>query len=504
MEKGLLKKIFLDTKNNLDMKGYIFTIFFTVIFYMLPYYFLSNMADVQVEKINLENWFLLLFMIFFWVIIFKGKIYAGRENILKFILNNILFFGILLFADNIISQKVFYGIQSVQEREEIVFWFVAFFAAEIKDIFILFTAFSGVLALSGKEKISFVEGGKIFKNSLGKFFTAVFFCMFYELYVAGISYIRWCMFEISNPYSFYPGEYFAILTVIIKVFFFIYLLYFAVVFVSAVFKNSLEKSEETEISEKNITADIFEETITALKGRKTRFYGMIALIYILCGIVIVIVSFLFAIMMYRFFMYYSFTAILIAVLAGIGIATLTQIFVVKSCFKFLEKPFGKIDFSKFMKIYGGVWAVTILAFIFELTIEKILFVMYRLLLKNFGIENVIPCGMDSFIVFYLGIIQVLITIFVLENEKGVIKKSFKESMKFLSWKYALVVFGIYQMSELITASLSEFYSGNIYEFALLVQRMTHVPFNIVMIFMVFVFIQTMTLFVIKYTTAEKK
>ena len=83
MEKGLLKNIFLDTKNNLNLKGYLLTVFSTTIFLILPYYFFIKTSDIKIEKIGIDFWSVMLSVVFVWTFIFKGKISSDKKNIFK-------------------------------------------------------------------------------------------------------------------------------------------------------------------------------------------------------------------------------------------------------------------------------------------------------------------------------------------------------------------------------------------------------------------------------------
>ena len=171
MEKGLLKNIFLDTRNNLNLKGYLLTVFSTVIFSILPYYFFIKTSDIKIEKIGIDFWSVMLSVIFVWTFIFKGKVSSDKKNILRFITNNILILGALIFIDGAVIEKLSVLINTAFSERNIIFLMISYFLIRVKDTFIFFTAVSGILALIGNEKISFIESGKIFKNSIGKLFT---------------------------------------------------------------------------------------------------------------------------------------------------------------------------------------------------------------------------------------------------------------------------------------------------------------------------------------------
>ena len=122
---------------------------------------------------------------------------------------------------------------------------ISYFLIRVKDIFIFFTAVSGILALIGNEKISFIESGKIFKNSIGKLFTFLFFWVFYTIYAAGCIDLTWFIFNISYIEHINLNEIF----VYIGIFLNIYIFYFILVFVLSVFKNYLEKPKDKENAE---------------------------------------------------------------------------------------------------------------------------------------------------------------------------------------------------------------------------------------------------------------
>ena len=487
MEKGLLKNIFLDTRNNLNLKGYLLTVFSTVIFSILPYYFFIKTSDVKIEKIGIDFWSVMLSVIFIWTFIFKGKICSDKQNILRFIINNILILGALIFINGAVSEKLSILINAAFSERNIIFLMISYFLIRVKDIFIFFTAVSGILALIGNEKISFIESGKIFKNSIGKLFTFLFFWVFYTIYAAGCLDLTWFIFNISYIERINLNEIF----VYIGIFLNIYIFYFILVFVLSVFKNYLEKPKDKENAEEKITLPaVFEKTINALKGRKFKFYGTIAGIYLLCGAGVMAVVYL-AIISGLF----SFILIVFAVILGITAAI--QIFITKFCFKFMRDFTEKINFSKFMKIYGCTVIVTILTFIAGIILESILSIISE---DNYA-AVIFSNGINGFIVFYAGVIQTLMTAFILKNQKGIIKKSFKESLKFFSWKFIFVLFGIYNLVGMIMRALEKI--RNSYDYELMLRGVVHFPSHIIVFLAVFIFLHTMILAVVTYVIKEK-
>ena len=487
MEKGLLKNIFLDTKNNLNLKGYLLTVFSTVIFSILPYYFFIKTSDIKIEKIGIDFWSVMLSVIFVWTFIFKGNVSSDKKNILRFITNNILILGALIFIDGAVIEKLSVLINTAFSERNIIFLMISYFLIRVKDIFIFFTAVSGILALIGNEKISFIESRKIFKNSIGKLFTFLFFWVFYTIYAAGCIDLTWFIFNISYIEHINLNEIF----VYIGVFLNIYIFYFILVFVLSVFKNYLEKPEDKENAEEEITLPaVFEKTINALKGRKFKFYGTIAGIYLLCGAGVTAVVYL-AIISGLF----SFILIVFAVI--LGIAAAIQIFITKFCFKFMGDFTEKINFSKFMKIYGCAVIVTILTFIAGIILESILSIISE---DNYA-AVIFSNGINGFIVFYAGVIQTLMTAFILKNQKGIIKKSFKESLKFFSLKFIFVLFGIYNLTGMIMRALEKI--RNSYDYEVMLREMVHFPSHIIVFLAVFIFLHTMILAVVTCVIEEK-
>lgn len=487
MEKGLLKNIFLDTKNNLNLKGYLLTVFSTVIFSILPYYFFIKTSDIKIEKIGIDFWSVMLSVIFVWTFIFKGNVSSDKKNILRFITNNILILGALIFIDGAVIEKLSILINTAFSERNIIFLMISYFLIRVKDIFIFFTAVSGILALIGNEKISFIESGKIFKNSIGKLFTFLFFWVFYTIYAAGCIDLTWFIFNISYIEHINLNEIF----VYIGVFLNIYIFYFILVFVLAVFKNYLEKPEDEENAGEKITLPaVFEKTINALKGRKFKFYGTVAGIYLLCGAGVTAVVYL-AIISGLF----SFILIVFAVILGIVAAI--QIFITKFCFKFMGDFTEKINFSKFMKIYGCAVIVTILTFIAGIILESILSIISE---DNYA-AVIFSNGINGFIVFYAGVIQTLMTAFILKNQKGIIKKSFKESLKFFSLKFIFVLFGIYNLTGMIMRALEKI--RNSYDYEVMLRGMVHFPSHIIVFLAVFIFLHTMILAVVTCVIEEK-
>ena len=487
MEKGLLKNIFLDTKNNLNLKGYLLTVFSTVIFSILPYYFFIKTSDIKIEKIGIDFWSVMLSVIFVWTFIFKGNVSSDKKNILRFIINNILILGALIFIDGAVIEKLSILINTAFSERNIIFLMISYFLIRVKDIFIFFTAVSGILALIGNEKISFIESGKIFKNSIGKLFTFLFFWVFYTIYTAGCIDLTWFIFNISYIEHINLNEIF----VYIGVFLNIYIFYFILVFVLSVFKNYLEKPEDEENAGEKITLPaVFEKTINALKGRKFKFYGTIAGIYLLCGAGVTAVVYL-AIISGLF----SFILIVFAVI--LGIAAAIQIFITKFCFKFMGDFTEKINFSKFMKMYGCAVIVTILTFIAGIILESILSIISE---DNYA-AVIFSNGINGFIVFYAGVIQTLMTAFILKNQKGIIKKSFKESLKFFSLKFIFVLFGIYNLTGMIMRALEKI--RNSYDYEVMLRGMVHFPSHIIVFLAVFIFLHTMILAVVTCVIEEK-
>lgn len=487
MEKGLLKNIFLDTKNNLNLKGYLLTVFSTVIFSILPYYFFIKTSDIKIEKIGIDFWSVMLSVIFVWTFIFKGKVSSDKKNILRFITNNILILGALIFIDGAVIEKLSVLINTAFSERNIIFLMISYFLIRVKDIFIFFTAVSGILALIGNEKISFIESGKIFKNSIGKLFTFLFFWVFYTIYAASCIDLTWFIFNISYIEHINLNEIF----VYIGVFLNIYIFYFILVFVLSVFKNYLEKPKDEENAGEKITLPaVFEKTINALKGRKFKFYGTIAGIYLLCGAGVTAVVYL-AIISGLF----SFILIVFAVI--LGIAAAIQIFITKFCFKFMGDFTEKINFSKFMKMYGCAVIVTILTFIAGIILESILSIISE---DNYA-AVIFSNGINGFIVFYAGVIQTLMTAFILKNQKGIIKKSFKESLKFFSLKFIFVLFGIYNLTGMIMRALEKI--RNSYDYEVMLRGMVHFPSHIIVFLAVFIFLHTMILAVVTCVIEEK-
>lgn len=486
MEKGLLKNIFLDTKNNLNLKGYLLTVFSTAIFSILPYYFFIKTSDIKIEKIGIDFWSVMLSVIFIWTFIFKGKVSYDKKNILRFIINNILILGALIFIDGAVIEKLSILINTAFSERNIIFLMISYFLIRVKDIFIFFTAVSGILALIGNEKISFIESGKIFKNSIGKLFTFLFFWVFYTIYAASCLDLTWFIFNISYIEHINLNEIF----VYIGVFLNIYIFYFILVFVLSVFKNYLEKPEDKENAEEITLPAVFEKTINALKGRKFKFYGTVAGIYLLCGAGVTAVVYL-AIISGLF----SFILIVFAVI--LGIAAAIQIFITKFCFKFMGDFTEKINFSKFMKIYGCSVIVTILTFIAGIILESILSIISE---DNYA-AVIFSNGINGFIVFYAGVIQTFMTAFILKNQKGIIKKSFKESLKFFSLKFIFVLFGIYNLTGMIMKALEKI--RNSYDYELMLRGVVHFPSHIIVFLAVFIFLHTMILAVVTCVIEEK-
>ncbi len=258
----------------------------------------------------------------------------------------------------------------------------------------------------------------------------------------------------------------------------------------------MEKSESEEIYEdKNSVPAVFENTLSALKGRKFKFFGTISGIYFLCGVTITAVSCFFAAVMSRSLLFYyspSILEIFTAVIVIYGIMIFFQIFITKRCFKFLGKSAEKIDFSKFMKIYGYGVIVAILAVI---AVAVLTFLLLYLSENNYELPT-FYYGAVYFTVFYFTVIHYMITAFILTGQKGNIKKSFKESLKFFSWKFIPVIFGMYKLNGVILANLNEM--QNTYSFHFSSEYFAVVLCDMPILFVAFVFSNIIVLAVIEY------
>lgn len=497
MKKILFTNVFSDTKKSLNLKGYILTLFFSMIFLFLPNYFVNtadtNTADIEITKIIIIFWSVLFSMICAWIFIFKRKIAFNKENILRFIINNILFTGALYIYNFLITLS-----NSGFFEKNFIFLIIYSFITKITSIFIFFTAVSGIFTLIGKEKISFIESGKIFKNSFGKFFTILFFWLFYELY--NYEYINTIfLISYSARYGYYIDR--LIISKIIEILFDNYIFYFFLAFVSNVFKSYLKKSESEEIYEdKNSVFFAFENTIGSLKGRKFKFFGMISGIYFLCGITITAVSCLLVAIMPRSTLTYysSILTILTAAIIIYGVMTFFKIFITKKCFKFLGKSTEKIDFSNFMKIYGYGVIIDILAII----VEGILIFLPALLLENNYRLPTLRYGVIYFIAFYFIVVHYMITAFILTGQKGNIKKSFKESLKFFSWKFIPIILGIYKLNGIVLEILETMQDTYFFQFSS--KYFATVLCDMTIFFIVFAFSNIIVLAVVNYSLPKEE
>ena len=501
MKEKFLQNIFLDTKKNLNFKRYVFTLFFTIIFLILPYSILVNISNVNIEKIGIEFWAILFSAISVYFFVFNEKLFLNKQNIIKFIINNILLFGFLIYLRGIINEKIVALCNTAYLEQNIVLFIGYFFIDKIIKVFIFFMAFSGVLALIRKEKISFLEGGKVFFNSFGKFFTILFFWAFYNIYVADYADIRWIIFNILNTSQINQNEIFSIMGILFSS----YIVYFIIVFVLTVFKNSLKNSDKENFLEEKINVfNAFEKTINALKGRKIKFYGIIIIIYLLCALTFAIIGCFVPRAVVEAFMFYDYfpnkLIILITILFILIIPTITQIFIVKSCFKFMGEIIEKINFSKFIKIYSCEIFITILLFIIGFILNKISFTMLTYSAKGNYIAAIFYYGINGVLILYSEIIQITMISSILKNEKGIIKKSFTRTLKFFSWKFIPVLLGIYKLNGMLFANLENIKNSN---YELILRSIVHFPSHMMIFFIIFIFLHTMILIVVNYVIQEK-
>ena len=195
-------------------------------------------------------------------------------------------------------------------------------------------------------------------------------------------------------------------------------------------------------------------------------------------------------------LYYPINILIVSAVI-LGIAAAVQIFITKFCFKFMGDFTEKINFSKFMKIYGCTVIVTIFTFIAGTILESIISIISE---DNYA-TVIFSNGINGFIVFYVGVIQTLMIAFILKNQKGIIKKSFKESLKFFSLKFIFILFGIYNLAGMIMRALEKI--RNSYDYELMLRGVVHFPSHIIVFLAVFIFLHTMILAVVIYVIEEK-
>lgn len=95
----------------------------------------------------------------------------------------------------------------------------------------------------------------------------------------------------------------------------------------------------------------------------------------------------------------------------------------------------------------------------------------------------------------------MITVFILTGQKRNIKKSFKNSLKFFSWKFIPVLFGMHKLSGQISKNLEAI--QNTYFSHLESQELAAALCDIVRLFVVFAFSHIIGLTVINYIIKTK-
>lgn len=478
MGEILFTNVFSNIKKSLNFKGYIFILLFIGLFLLLPNYAIKS----ETVKIGILFYSVLFSMISAWVFIFKRKINLNKDNILKFIINNVLLAGSLICA------KTFFNVLNFEEN--LFLFIISAFSNTLIDLFLFFMAISGILTLIGKEKIAFIESGKIFKNSFGKFFTILFFLLFYELYNSQcINVIFLIFFSTKNEFRIYQ----LIISKIIEIFFSSYIFYFFLTFVSDVFKNYLEKSEN------NFAPNIFKNTITVLKERKLKFFGTIVGIYILFGIAMTTIIYIFITKTPNFFSYYHrpnmsiILGTIITIIIILGVLLASQILVVKTCFKALGESTEKINFSKIMKIVGYGAVILMLAIIIHSTLT---YIPSYLLDKMYKLPT-LHYGATYFIAFYFGYVYYMIIGYILNGQKVDTKKVFK----FLPWKFVPVFLGVYKLNGQILDSFKDLKEIYFSDFNLL--YFGQFLINIAILFVIFIFSHTIILAGINYIIESK-
>lgn len=475
MGEILFTNVFSSTKKSLNFKGYIFILLFIGLFLLLPNYAIKS----ETVKIGILFYSALFSMISAWVFIFKRKINLNKDNILKFIINNVIIAGSLIYA------KTFFNILNFEEN--LFLFIISSFSNTIIDLFLFFMAISGILTLIGKEKIAFIESGKIFKNSFGKFFTILFFLLFYELYNSQcINVIFLIFFSTKNEFRIYQ----LIISKIIEIFFSSYIFYFFLTFVSDIFKNYLENSEN------NFAHNIFEKTIIALKERKLKFFGTITGIYILFGIAMTTIIYIFITKTPNFFSYYyspNMSIIWGTIIIILGVLLASQILVVKTCFKALGESTEKISFSKIMKTIGYGAVILMLAIIIHSTLT---YIPSYLLDKMYKLPT-LHYGATYFIAFYFGYVYYMIIGYIFSEQKVDIKKAFK----FSSWKIVPIFLGIYKLNGQILDSFKNLEEIYFSDFNLL--YFGQFLINIAILFVIFIFSHTIILAGINYIIESK-
>lgn len=510
--------LFSDVKKHINLKGYFF-----VVFLFILYVEGGNRISKYIENISYfyysgkyffytEQFMLLIFLILIYKFIFKEKISLSGKNTTKFLINNIIILGVLIYLSGYINKLVNGKLINALENTG---YFKLFqlnlfqFLLSLKDCFIMLAIFSGVLVFIGRKNICVFEGIKIFYKSVGIFFTFIFFWLFNSMHSNMSFYMR--NFSDFTKNTMTIEKILLIFNLLIEVYF----IYVCFIIALAVFKNYFAENRKIENSETAMSL-AFEKTLDILKKNKIKFYGKIFGAYILGGITVVAGILIFYSLMSKQRFYISTTQIYFYIILflffAIVVTNLLEVFIIKICFKFMNVNTEKLDFSKFKKIFGGTILMLIISSVITsgitVMIEQSIYLSFYTNLKN-ALENfttVIITLFSFFLIFVTRYFQIMFLIYEEKDEykkQSSLKKGFNLMFKFFSWKFALIVMGINLLSSYIVKAIENFKNNLVFYPDTIIYLMKFMT-TLTTIFIIFLTTQIFLLFIVNYFIEEKK
>lgn len=255
---------------------------------------------------------------------------------------------------------------------------------------------------------------------------------------------------------------------------------------------------------------IFENTFNILRKNKFKFYGKIFGIYILACIFMVIIVTGIANFLYQSIMahsyYYSYSYSLIKVFFYFAIiftfivawSSLIEIIIIKVCFKLLNRETKEINFSRFIKIFGGQTLLLLCLLIAGAILTSVGDVMNYLTegTNKEGIVSVLMSSVASYFLFIVTSFQIMIVFdkenYEVQQKENSLVKAFELMHKFFSWRIFFIIFSL----NIIISSMSLFIEKILNMSS--VSFYTYTYTDIGVIFAVFLLIHFMILFATNY------
>lgn len=506
MQEKFLQNLFFEIKKYLNLKSYLFTVFLFVAYTGINGVFLkyleNNFGFYYTGNYSFysEKFVIVIFLILIYKVIFKEKILLNGKNIGKFLLNNIVILGILIYLSGYINKIV----NSLEQDGYLSYTLFQLnllkFFLQLKESFVMLVIFSGVLVFIGRKNISIFEGIEIFCKSIGKFFTLIFFWLFTLMF----SHLSYYMRNFNDYISdrFLINKVLFVIDLLIKSYFIHVCFIIALVIFKNYFVKNIENNEVENLEAENVTALAFENTFEILK----KFYGKICGVYILAGIIGIGLGVAVA---------QVFSSLILAFIFIIGITNLVEIFVIKTCFKFMNISTEKLNFSKFIKIYGGTIFLLIVNFIVISMIFMIIKTERVMIYLDFyenvrvNLKNFIITIISLFSFYFIFVAHSFQVMFILkeseinEKKESSLKNGLQFMSKIFSWKFAVIVAGINLLRIYATKSIENF-KTYLQFYPDTTPFLTNLIVSLFTLFIIFLITQSFLLFIVNYFIEKVK